>query len=174
MFVKVIRKIIAHFRALIEGAIIEEMPEKPLPNETCPLENGTGNDGDITSTKTQVLPIIPLDQELREGADAVNKDLRDKQRALIDALPLDQYELPLSAPSWVDAEAQIQRHTKSKSKAESQSNGTTMEHVPTVSVKGKKSMDSKRKGETAEQVYNEEIGDREAKRLKKGMSSKRT
>ena len=42
----------------------------------------------------------------------------------------------------------------------------------TVSVRSMKpssSASAKRKGETAEQVYAEEIGDKEAKRLKKGM-----
>ena len=37
----------------------------------------------------------------------------------------------------------------------------------TVSVKADKKR--KRKGETAEDVYREEIGDKEAKRLRKGM-----
>ena len=170
MFVKVIRKISVYFRALTEDAITDGMPKIPHANEDDSLGNGTQNDEELTSTTTHQLPIVPLDQELREGALAVNKELREKQRALIDALPLDKYELPLSAPSWADAEAQIQRHTKSKSS--SKFKGAETEHIPTVSVKSKKSMDGKRKGETAEQIYNEEIGDREAKRLKKGMSKK--
>ena len=40
----------------------------------------------------------------------------------------------------------------------------------TVSVKSTKPANTKRKGETADDIYNEEIGDKEAKKLKKGMS----
>lgn len=71
------------------------------------------------------------------------------------------YEVPLDPPSWTDAEAQIQRSLKSHSKHKDQ--------VPTVSVKSSIPLGAKRKGETAEQVYNEEIGNREAKKLKQGM-----
>ena len=39
----------------------------------------------------------------------------------------------------------------------------------TVSVKSSKPASAKRKGESAEDVYNEEIGDKEAKKLKRGM-----
>lgn len=39
----------------------------------------------------------------------------------------------------------------------------------TVSVKSSQPASAKRKGETAADVYAEEIGDKEAKRLKKGM-----
>lgn len=45
--------------------------------------------------------------------------------------------------------------------------------VPTVSVKSTKSSSAKRKGETAGEIYDEEIGNREAKKLKKGMSKKK-
>ena len=44
------------------------------------------------------------------------------------------------------------------------------DQVPTVSVMSSKSSSVKRKGETAEEIYNEEIGNREAKKLKKGIS----
>ena len=59
-----------------------------------------------------------------------------------------------------------QQHTKSGTEA------------VTVSVRSTKSSAAaskgKRKGDTAEQVYNEEIGDREAKRLRKGMSKNKS
>lgn len=48
----------------------------------------------------------------------------------------------------------------------------------TVSIRSTKSTagvgKGKRKGDTAEQVYAEEIGDREAKRLRKGMSKNKS
>lgn len=45
----------------------------------------------------------------------------------------------------------------------------TSEPEVTVSVKSSKSANAKRKTETAEDVYKEEIGNNEAKRLKKAM-----
>ena len=39
----------------------------------------------------------------------------------------------------------------------------------TVSVRSSKPLEKKRKGESAEKIYEEEIGNKEAKRLKKGM-----
>ena len=50
------------------------------------------------------------------------------------------------------------------------SNPKHKEQVPTVSIKSFKSSGAKRKRETAEDIYNEEIGNREAKKLKKGIS----
>lgn len=39
-------------------------------------------------------------------------------------------------------------------------------------MRAEKGAKVKRKGETAEAIYQEEIGDREAKRLKKGMKKR--
>ena len=78
-----------------------------------------------------------------------------------------RYEIATDLPDWADAEKQVHRtlssHTKLKAK-----NGVSEPEV-TVSVKSSKSANGKRKGETAEDVWKEEIGDKEAKRLKKGM-----
>lgn len=71
-----------------------------------------------------------------------------------------RYEIESGGPGWEDAEKQVQRAVKSKSGKED----------VTVSVRASKPAGSgKRKGESAEQIYREEIGDKEAKRLKKGM-----
>lgn len=56
----------------------------------------------------------------------------------------------------------MQQHTNSGTEAVT----VSVRSTTSTAVTGK----GKRKGETAEQVYNEEIGDREAKRLRKGMS----
>lgn len=78
-----------------------------------------------------------------------------------------RYELlPSNAPSWTEAEAQVQRMTSKPNKS------TNGDKALTVSVKNPNASSSnKRKGDTAEDVYREEIGDKEAKRLKKGMKS---
>ncbi|MCJ1436134.1 killer toxin resistant protein [Xylographa pallens] len=167
MFVKVVRKVSSHFRAIVEGAVAESMPQN--------IDGGSNTNGDTENTEMETEAGMPrfqplkrgLDEELREGGEQVDRELKEKQRALIDALPLDKYEIATNLPDWADAEKQVHRtlssHTKSKTK-----NGASEPEV-TVSVKSSKSANGKRKGETAEEVWKEEIGDKEAKRLKKGM-----
>ncbi len=152
MFVKIVRKVSSHFRRLLEGEIIEPTPQ-PTPATTT------------NNNKTQE-PLPPLakslNDELREGAQEINNELKEKQRALIDALPLDRYEIETGDAGWEEAEEQVKR---------AQARGSGAREV-TVSVKSERK-EKKRKGETAEEVYREEIGDKEAKRLKKGMRKAR-
>ena len=149
MFVKIVRKVSAHFRRILEGAIEESMPQTNIPTEDGPNEAQPKKFTPLQSN---------LDAELREGGEEVDKELKEKQRALIDALPLDQYEIETGAAGWDEAEKQIQR-----AQAKGSDQGIT------VSVKSSSKSDKKRKGESAEEIYREEIGDKEAKRLKKGM-----
>ena len=150
MFVKIVRKVSAYFRRILEGAI-----EETIPQANVPTENGAGE----MQTKKFAPLQSNLDAELREGGEEVDKELKEKQRALIDALPLDKYEIETGAAGWDEAEKQIKRtHAKGGDKG------------LTVSVKSSKS-DKKRKGESVEEIYREEIGDKEAKRLKKGMKN---
>ena len=149
MFVKIVRKVSSHFRRLLEGAITEAMPQ-PAP--------AAEEDGVDVAKVERFAPLqTNLNDELREGGEDVDKELKEKQRALIDALPLDKYEIETGAAGWEEAEKQVKR---------AQARGEAKE--VTVSVKSERK-DKKRKGDTAEDVYREEIGDKEAKRLKKGM-----
>lgn len=156
MFVKIVRKVASHFRRLIEGAVVESMPQKNVSDSGFTAD---GDPMDIDDTaRYRPLP-QDLNIELREGGDAVDIELKEKQRALIDALPLDKYEIETGGVRWDDAEKQVDRAHK-KGKAE-----------VTVSVKSDKKGEKRRKEATsAEDVYNEEIGAREEKRLKKGMA----
>ena len=90
MFVKVMRKVSSHFRALVEGAVQESMPDKV----DARLENVDGKDGEEGAEKPAVVFRPPLEadlsEELREGGKEVDRALKEKQRALIDALPLDR------------------------------------------------------------------------------------
>lgn len=70
-----------------------------------------------------------------------------------------RYEIETGGPGWEDAEKQVQKAVKAKGGKED----------VTVSVRSSKPVSGKRKGESAEQVYAEEIGNKEAKRLKKGV-----
>lgn len=87
MFVKIVRKMSGHFRGLVEGAITESMPP--------PMNGRSKDDGDMeVDAETKMSRFAPLerglDEELREGGEQVDRELKEKQRALIDALPLDQ------------------------------------------------------------------------------------
>lgn len=157
MFVKIIRKIASFFRKLVEGAVVEQMPEINVPTSAA-MANG-----DETTASDQPRKYVPLsenlDAELKAGGDAVDAELKEKQRALIDALPLDRYEIETGGVEWDEAEKQVQRAQK-RGKDD-----------VTVSVKSDRKAEKKRKGgASAEEVYREEIGDREEKRLKHGMS----
>ena len=168
-FVKIVRKFSMWFRSIMEMDLKASML---VPGNNA-LSNGNGDEegnnqagggeitnGHDTSTAQIGRPLPDMNSELKAGGDLVNQELKEKQRALIDALPLDKYEVENGTADWDEAERSVQRAAKS---------GT--EDV-TVSVKTKKKerKDGKRKGETAKEIYNEEIGDREAKRLKKGMA----
>lgn len=153
MFVKIVRKVSAHFRMILESAVEETIPQSNIAVE----EDGM----DVEQTKKYDPLQSNLDEELREGGEEVDKELKEKQRALIDALPLDKYEVETGSAGWDEAEKQVKRaHAKGRDKD------------LTVSVKSSK-FDKKRKGESAEDIYREEIGDKEAKRLKKGMKKAR-
>ena len=154
MFVKIVRKVSAHFRRILEGAIEETMPQPNIPTNDAPDEVQPKKFAPLQSN---------LDTELREGGEEIDKELKEKQRALIDALPLDKYEIhdETGATGWDEAEKQIKR---------AQAKGSDKDKELTVSVKSSSSKsDRKRKGESAEEIYREEIGDKEAKRLKRGM-----
>ncbi|KAL8860973.1 MAG: hypothetical protein Q9198_010552 [Flavoplaca austrocitrina] len=84
MFVKIIRKIASHFRALVAGTVAETLPK---PIEHSGEEKMDVDGGMEVVTKPAVKE---LDEELREGGRTVDKDLKEKQKALIDALPLDR------------------------------------------------------------------------------------
>lgn len=153
MFVKIVRKVSSHFRRLLEGAVVETMPQ------SAPAAEHDAVDG---TKEERFAPLqTNLDDELREGGEEVDKELKEKQRALIDALPLDKYEIETGGVGWEEAEKQVKR---------AQARGGAKE--VTVSLKSDRK-DKKRKGETAEDVYREEIGDKEVKRLKKGMRKAR-
>ena len=81
MFVKIVRKIATHFRTLLEEAVQETMP--------VPIPTARTFEDEETAAGFTPLP-QRLDDELREAGEEVNRELKEKQKALIDALPLDK------------------------------------------------------------------------------------
>ena len=85
MFVKCVRKVSTHLQGLVEDAIAETMPEKRVSREEA-----TGvHDDEMVDERFQPLAQA-LDRELEEGGDEAMAELREKQRAMIDSLPLEQ------------------------------------------------------------------------------------
>jgi N-acetyltransferase 10 len=84
MLIKIMRKISTAFRAIVEGAVSEDMPE----------QNGHAADtmdGIETANDRKFAPLTQtLDDELREGGEQVASEMKEKQRQLVDALPLER------------------------------------------------------------------------------------
>lgn len=87
MFIKIMRKMSAHFSQLVSGQIEASLPKQDIG---VSRENAdAAMDDEIIDERFKPLE-QDLDEELEEGGDAALKDLREKQRELIDALPLGQ------------------------------------------------------------------------------------
>ena len=83
MFVKIVRKISTAFRSIIAGAVEESMPVQ---------ENGHADAMDgVETAADRFKPLAQrLDDELREGGKEVDQEIREKQRELVNALPLER------------------------------------------------------------------------------------
>lgn len=88
MFIKIMRKMSSHLSALVSGAVEEQMPKREAI-EVSREDANNAFDDEVIDTRFAPLDIT-LDDELNEGGDEAMKELREKQRELIDALPLDQ------------------------------------------------------------------------------------
>lgn len=200
MFVKIVRKFASYFRTILEQAVQETMP---VPIRSARDDDDDNNENDEgLAARFKPLP-QRLDDELREGGEEVLRELKEKQRALIDALPLDRYELETDPAAWDDAERQVQRRVKVS--ARDGDNDNDPEGPPadvTVSVRaaehhgdnvttkrdisgasknaetdkrgGKDKTGGKRKVETADDIYAQEIGNKLAKRGKRGKGGKKS
>ncbi|KAI1073924.1 DUF699-domain-containing protein [Whalleya microplaca] len=158
MFMKIIRKITAHFASLISSAVEADMPKPDSVGVS--RENASGvHDDEMVFDKYAPLE-MSLEDELNEVGDEALDELRAKQRELIDSLPLDQYEIDGDTPGWEEAEKQVLKATK-----KGQAN-------PVVSVK---TSHAKRKagGATAAEVYEEAFGDKKHKKAKKAKKGSR-
>jgi len=144
MFVKVIRKVSTHFRQLQEGAIVKEMPQAERPEE---VDGQPKIDPDSVGKD--------LADELAAGGAEFDEEERKRQRALIDALPLENYAIANGNAGWEDAERQIKQGRSSR----------------TVSVKSSRPEEKgKRKaGEALAEVQKEAegLGKKQGKKMKK-------
>ncbi|UZP33076.1 hypothetical protein NXS19_000892 [Fusarium pseudograminearum] len=157
MFIKIMRKFAGHLNEVVTTAVDAELPKAERLGVS--REDADGAHDDEIVDERFVPLTTTLDEELEEGGDEALRELKKKQRELIDSLPLDQYEIEGDAPAWEDAEKQVKSAAK-----EGKSN-------PVVSVKSTK---QKRKADqkTAAEVYEEEFG--EKKKNKKSKRSKKS
>lgn len=122
LFVKVMRKFSTHFRSLVESAVGEAIPDAP----ELPDANGAHEKMD---EPRRVVVKQSLDDELAEAGAEIDQEERERMRAMIDALPLEKYEIADGGKAeWQDAERQVVSGKSS-----------------TVSVKAKRSDEVKRK-----------------------------
>lgn len=94
MFVKVLRKVSTAFRAVVSGAVEAELPERKNNSQ---LLNGIDPQSRTVEPRViarvpSAVPIMPqsdqaIDDEVEQDIDPV---IREKQKALIDALPLEK------------------------------------------------------------------------------------
>ncbi|GFF29902.1 UPF0202 protein KRE33 [Aspergillus udagawae] len=150
MFLKIVRKTSTHFRGLVEGAVAETLPAGNVPV----AQTSADAHDEVVDERFKPLD-TGLEDELREGGQQVDEELREKQRALIDSLPLDKYEIDNGSAAWEEAEKQIR------------SGGAA-----TVSVKSAKAS-KRKKGETAREIYDQEIESKRQKIIKKGTEGKK-
>jgi N-acetyltransferase 10 len=84
MFVKIVRKVAASFRNILEGAVEQTMPDA-MEVEEHDLDGAA-----VVDERFQPLA-KNLEEELDEGGDEVLREERERARNLIDALPLHKY-----------------------------------------------------------------------------------
>ncbi|PLB41426.1 ribosome biosynthesis protein KRE33 [Aspergillus candidus] len=150
MFLKIVRKMSSHFRNLVEGAVADT-----LPAEKIPVSNAA-NDAHDENADERFKPLAQnLDDELREGGKQVDSEMREKQRALIDSLPLEQYAINNGDASWEEAEKQVRGGGAS-----------------TVSIKSSK-QSKRKKGESARELFDTEVDSKRQKIIKKGTEGKK-
>ncbi|KAG6016222.1 hypothetical protein E4U54_001997 [Claviceps lovelessii] len=88
MFIKMLRKVTAHFGSLVTEAASAALPQ--ATNLGVSREDASGaHDDEIVDDKFVPLT-TSLDDELEEGGDEALRALKVKQRELIDSLPLDE------------------------------------------------------------------------------------
>lgn len=90
MFIKILRKVTAHFAQLVAEAVGEDLGDGGRAAIGVSRADATGVHEDEIVDEKYVPLATTLDDELEEGGDEALRTLRQKQRELIDSLPLDQ------------------------------------------------------------------------------------
>ncbi|KAK6205007.1 putative ATPase [Scheffersomyces amazonensis] len=105
MFAKIIRKFSTYFRGVLSKAIEQEMPE--LEDEAVKEMDGSSEHVDYDAIEQQLV------DDLDEAGDEAIKELRLKQRELINAINLDKYSIADDG-DWAGAENSLKAAAKGK------------------------------------------------------------
>ncbi|KAJ9634867.1 N-acetyltransferase 10 [Knufia peltigerae] len=117
MFIKVVRKVSTAFRSVVSGAVEAELPEK----KSDAINSGAGSNGMTSRVQVPAQSVLGNDDDddkYDDDDDMVDPAFKEKQRALIDALPLDKYEIRTGQgngdggegdddTAWAEAERQV-------------------------------------------------------------------
>ena len=102
LFVKSIRKISRRLVDIRKSALEAELP-------SAPTTNGTGDQRTLKAAEAleKMKPVeVTIDDELREAGNEVTRELREKQREMINSLDLSKYvsrKCPKRSPSIIEA-----------------------------------------------------------------------
>ncbi|CAG8782172.1 33159_t:CDS:2, partial [Racocetra persica] len=164
LFMKIIRKFSTYFRSLEISEI-----QKEIPHETTVVKKKvvtTSIDSIETSINNITSPQInndaawdpvskSLNEDLDEAGDEAMKQIKEKQRELIDSLDLSKYTIGGSTEDWEAAESQIKALTLGKKS-----------NLTVVSVKNPNSTKKRKLTETAANIVNQEAKKTKNKRKK--------
>ncbi|KAK6460073.1 putative ATPase [Scheffersomyces coipomensis] len=144
MFAKIIRKFAVYFRSVLSRAIEEQMPA--LEDEAVKEMDGNSEHVDYDAIEKE------LEDDLQEAGNEAIKELRMKQKELINAINLDKYSIADDG-DWNAAEDSLKAAAKGKGvvsvksakKRKSTSNATEIyeSEMKSVSKKPKKSQKQK-------------------------------
>ncbi|KAK4232017.1 hypothetical protein QBC38DRAFT_506406 [Podospora fimiseda] len=110
IFIKIMRRITTQLNTIVAGAMEAELPDANKIGVS--RENASGAHDDEIVDKFEPLQ-IRLEDDLDEGGNEELRELKKKQRELIDSLPLDQYEVEGDDVVWKEAEKSVLNATKS-------------------------------------------------------------
>ncbi|KIW97657.1 uncharacterized protein Z519_01241 [Cladophialophora bantiana CBS 173.52] len=109
MFVKIVRKISTALRAVVSGEIEASLGEK----KEIEINGEEAMEPKPVAGRVHIAPLGPVNGEgdTEEYEEEVDPGMREKQRAMIDALPLDKYEISTTSAAddraWEQAERQV-------------------------------------------------------------------
>ncbi|CDK24470.1 unnamed protein product [Kuraishia capsulata CBS 1993] len=146
MFGKIVRKISTYFRSVLSKTIEQTMPDMDVDDAVKEMN------GELEDIKGIEEIEAELEEELNQGGSEVLREMREKQKELINSLNLNRYA--------IDDNGDWDSNTKSLEKA-AKGKGT-------VSLKNDK---KKRKQEDATKIYEEEM--KAADNMKKHKKSKK-
>ncbi|CAG8622804.1 310_t:CDS:10, partial [Gigaspora margarita] len=166
LFMKIIRKFSTYFRSLELSAIQEEIPHETTVIKKKVAATKVATTAIDAAEENITNPQIDddaawdpvsktLSEDLDEAGDEVMKQLKEKQRELIDSLDLSKYAIGGSAEGWEAAESQIKALTLGKKS-----------NLTVVSVKNPDSTKKRKITETAANIVNQETKMTKNKRKK--------